>query len=450
MAKTSAKTAAPVERHLLERLVHAQPPEVEQLLFDPVTALPNLTLLLPEVRRVLGERRSLGLLTVNVAQLSKVEEVYGWQSFDQIVRGVAACLKQVKKRAFRSEDLLAELTVNGNVFVLLLSPPRTKATISSFDLAGVKRRATLTLERYLKKALPRGLRQQFDYFVGAAILKPNPLVRPERLVYRAVEELLAQTMTAQEQALRLKGRDLRTIVQQRRISTVFQPILDLQQRRVIGYEALSRGPRGPYHRPELLFRVAYETEQIRALDRLCRARAARGLRRIAADQLLFLNVEPMSVFDPALASEGALARRHTQVVFEITEREAIADFATFRQSCQLLRNSGFKLAVDDVGAAYAGLRLITEVAPDFIKIDMALTRDVHQSEVKRQLIRAVASFCAETHLPLIAEGVESREELQAVTELGVRLAQGHLFGQPAARPGAEHLNFPELLPASAG
>ena len=449
MAKTSAKAAAPVERQLLERLVHGQSPEVEQLLFDPVTALPNLTLLLPEVRRILGERRSLGLLTVNVAQLSKVEEVYGWQTFDQIVRGVATCLKQVKKRAFRAEDLLAELTVNGNVFVLLLSPPRTKSTISSLDLAGVKRRVTLKLEAYLKKVLPRGLRQQFDYFVDGAILKPNPLVRPERLVYRVIEQLLAQSMTAQDRALQLKGRDLRTIVKQRRISTVFQPIVDLQQRRVIGYEALSRGPRGPYHRPELLFRVAYETEQIRALDRLCRARAARGLQRIGADQLLFLNVEPTSVFDPALASEGPLARRHTQVVFEITEREAIADFATFRQSCQLLRSSGFKLAVDDVGAAYAGLRLITEVAPDFIKIDMALTRDVHHSQVKRQLIRAVASFCAETQLPLIAEGVESKEELAAVTGLGVHLVQGHLFGQPTARPGVERLAFPELAAPSA-
>jgi len=196
--------------------------------------------------------------------------------------------------------------------------------------------------------------------------------------------------------------------------------------------------------------VAYETEQIRVLDRLCRARAARGLQRLAADQLLFLNVEPMSVFDPALASEGPLARRHTQVVFEITEREAIADFATFRQSCQLLRNSGFRLAVDDVGAAYAGLRLITEVAPDFIKIDMALTRDVHHSQVKRQLIRAVASFCAETRLPLIAEGVESKEELATVTGLGVHLVQGHLFGRPTPRPGDERLGFPELAPPSAG
>ena len=445
-----AKTSAPVERHLLERLLQAPATEVKKLLFDPVTSLPNLTLLLPDVRRMLGEQRSLGLLTVNVAQLSRVEEVYGWQSFDQIVRGVATCLKDIKRSAFRSDDLLAELTVNGNVFILLLSPPRTKATISSEDLARLKRRVTLKLDAFLRKALPRQLRQQFDYFVGGAILKPNPSVRAERLLYRAIDELLAQTMTAQQRALQVKGRDLRAIVKQQRISTVFQPILDLRERHVIGYEALSRGPRGPYHLPELLFKVAYETEQIWTLDRLCRTRAARGLRRIAADQLLFLNVEPMSVFDPTLASEGALARHHTQVVFEITEREAIADFASFRQSCQLLKSAGFKLAVDDVGAAYAGLRLITEVAADFIKIDMSLTRDVHNSQVKRHLIRAVATFCDETNLPLIAEGVESSEELGAVTSLGVYLVQGHLFGQPAARPGAEQLTFPELASPAPG
>jgi EAL domain-containing protein (putative c-di-GMP-specific phosphodiesterase class I) len=193
----------------------------------------------------------------------------------------------------------------------------------------------------------------------------------------------------------------------------------------------------------MLFKIASETEQTASLDRLCRKRAARGLRRIAQDQLLFVNVETSSVFDPTLATDGPLADRNTQVVFEITERAAISDFATFRQSGQSLKRSGFKLAVDDVGAGYAGLRVITEVDADYIKLDMSLTRDVHKSQVKLQLIRAIAGFCVDAGVSLIVEGVESADELTALTSLGVHLMQGYLFSHPVERPGAEQIVFPE-------
>ena len=126
MTTPKVATRRPVERRLLQRLLQAPAPKVEELLFDPVTALPTLALLLPDIRAAVAKKRSLGLLTVSIAQFTKLEQVYGWENFDRIVRGVAACLKSVKGGAFRTADRLGELTVNGNVFILLLSSPRTK------------------------------------------------------------------------------------------------------------------------------------------------------------------------------------------------------------------------------------------------------------------------------------------------------------------------------------
>jgi EAL domain-containing protein (putative c-di-GMP-specific phosphodiesterase class I) len=115
----------------------------------------------------------------------------------------------------------------------------------------------------------------------------------------------------------------------------------------------------------------------------------------------------------------------------------------------LLKRSGFKVAVDDVGSAYAGLRVISEIAPDFIKLDMQLTRGAENDQVKRQLIAAVAKFCADVGMPLIVEGIETQEELQVVQALGIHLAQGFLFGPPVEVPGREQLALPEVaIPAT--
>lgn len=204
----------------------------------------------------------------------------------------------------------------------------------------------------------------------------------------------------------------------------------------IGYEALSRGPVGEFQAPDTLFRVAYETELVMQLERLCRKRALRGLKQVASDQLMFINVEPLSLFDPTLRA-AVPASRIRQVVFELTERTAISDFPTFRQATQLVKQAGFRLAIDDVGSAYSGLRVISEVEPDFIKLDMELTRGASSNRVKLDLIRAIARFCSDAAIPMIVEGVETTAELEAVQAVGVNLVQGFLFGRPASTPERE-------------
>jgi EAL domain-containing protein (putative c-di-GMP-specific phosphodiesterase class I) len=158
------------------------------------------------------------------------------------------------------------------------------------------------------------------------------------------------------------------------------------------------------------------------------------------EQMLFLNIEPDSIFDPHLrkskflrwvAKAGLDPRR---LVLEITEHTAIRDFESFRRTLDEVRALGFKLAMDDVGAGYAGLQAIAEMRPDYIKVDMTLVRDIHLDNIKRELIETIRRFTDSTGIILIAEGVECRAELESLTRAGVRCAQGYLFAKPDSPP----------------
>ncbi|HEY5491532.1 MAG TPA: EAL domain-containing protein [Gemmatimonadaceae bacterium] len=423
-----------LQRQLLKHLLrNSGGVDADELLFDQVTSLPGLPVLVRQVDEALKSRKSVGILTVNIARFSKLEDVYGWELFDDIVRGVAECLKDIKNESLRKEDALAELTLNGNVFILMLSPARTSRKFKFGDLLLIKSRIAERLDAHVAKTLHPDLVFRFNYFIGSAMMKKDPSVRLERLVYRTIDEALADATTEQEQLVRQRARKLRSIVAGRRIRTLFQPIVDLRAKRTIGYEALSRGPSGEFESPDVLFRVAYEADLVLKLDSVCRTNAVRSMGKLRADELLFVNMEPGSIFDPRLM-ESIPARQVRRVVFEITEHAAISDFQTFRQAAQFVKQSGFKLAMDDVGSAYSGLRIVSMIEPDFIKLDMELTREAKRNRVKMELLKAIAGFSNDAGIPMIVEGIETQEELDTVAQLGVHLVQGYLMGRPMAMP----------------
>lgn len=434
-----------LQRQLLKHLLrNSNGVNTDELLFDPVTALPGLPLFVRQVEDALASRKEVGILTINIARFSKLEDVYGWELFDDIVRGVAECLKEIKVESLRKEDALAELTLNGNVFILMLSPARTVRQFRFKDLLLIKARIAERLAAHVAKALHPDLVYRFSCFIGSAMMKKDPSVRLERLVHRTIDEALADATSEQEALVRQRARKLRAIVTDKRIRTLYQPIVDLRTNRPIGFEALSRGPVGEFETPDVLFRIAYESDLVLKLDAVCRGQAVRAMRRLHDHELLFINMEPSSIFDPRLMN-SIPAKRVGQVVFEITEHAAISDFQTFRQAAQLVKQRGFKLAMDDVGSAYSGLRIVSMIEPDFIKLDMELTREAHRNRVKMELLKAISGFCADASIPMVVEGIETHEELATVTELGVHLVQGYLVGRPSAEP--ERVNTYRSVPS---
>jgi EAL domain-containing protein (putative c-di-GMP-specific phosphodiesterase class I) len=223
------------------------------------------------------------------------------------------------------------------------------------------------------------------------------------------------------------------------LSTVFQPIVELRRRRVLGYEALSRGPAGSvYQMPLRLFEMAAEADLVFELDRKCRRRALVSAAALPAGAKLFVNVFPSAMYDPEFqgAALVALAESHgltpDRVVLEITEKSAIENYGVFVEALVELTRHGFSIAVDDVGAGYSGLEKIAHLNPRYLKFDRELVRNIDSSYIRREMTRALKAFADRIGSTIIAEGIEREGELQTLLELGIEYGQGYLLGRPAA------------------
>jgi len=207
---------------------------------------------------------------------------------------------------------------------------------------------------------------------------------------------------------------------------------------IMGYEALTRGPRNTtFEVPKNLFTLSEATRLSADLDSLCRQRALRGARGFDLDKKLFLNSLPEALRTPdeiERSLTGVLeevALRPHNLVLEITERSAIEDFESFNRGLERLRRSGFLVAIDDVGTGYSSLQAISEVPADFLKVDISLIKNIHQSLIKQDLVHSLLQVAARTRTRVIAEGIETPEEHQALRACGVRYGQGFFFARPA-------------------
>jgi len=215
----------------------------------------------------------------------------------------------------------------------------------------------------------------------------------------------------------------------------FQPIVDVSAHKIWGYEALVRGVagQGAY---EVLSKV---TEQNRyAFDQACRVKAIElaGSRIGGTDAKLSINFMPNAVYEPKACIRATLeAASRTQfdpkrLMFEFTENERISDADHVSNIVREYRRMGFTTALDDFGAGYAGLSLLARFQTDLIKLDMELLRGIEASQVKQAIVRGLVGIANELNITLLAEGIETEAELQAIKALGIRLFQGYYFARP--------------------
>jgi len=412
-------------------------PEVRELLFDPVTGLPTTPLLFPRIKMLMEERGEVSLLAVNIVRYSKIEEIYGWKVFDDVMREVAQSLDAITGTVLRDSDIIAELMISGNSFVVVLSPPRNTMCIESEACNAIVQKVEASVREQLAEALEPALYKKFGCYVGASTVRLDESMRLERLVHEALDEAMAASNSREEDDAAQRRRRLADIISTEAVHTLVHPVFDLETMTIIGYEALSRGPvDSEFERPDKLFRVAYDTDLVLRLERLCRKKALEAAAMLPEGRLLFMNVEPEAVGDPELReilSSTLLTQSHITtdtIVLEITERAAIIDFTAFRATLEYLRALGFKVAVDDAGAGYGSLQCLAEVHPEWLKIDMSLVRDCDSDEVRAGLIGSLVTFGQSVNVDIIAEGIETPEELAKIRELGVRYAQGFLFSRP--------------------
>ncbi len=211
----------------------------------------------------------------------------------------------------------------------------------------------------------------------------------------------------------------------------FQPIVSWNDRRVMGYEALLRTEEPTLARPDHFITCAERLGRLRTLSRAARAAAAARAAEAPDGTLIFVNIHPADVEDDDLYSPLApLSRIADRVVIEITERSSLDGVSDLRARVATLRRIGFRIAVDDLGAGYAGLTSLAHLEPEVVKIDMSLVRGVEAAPPKQRVIRSIARLCEDMGMLVIAEGIETVAERDAVIESGCHLLQGYLFARP--------------------
>jgi EAL domain-containing protein (putative c-di-GMP-specific phosphodiesterase class I)/GGDEF domain-containing protein len=223
------------------------------------------------------------------------------------------------------------------------------------------------------------------------------------------------------------------------VYSVFQPIVDVGAGSVWGYEVLSRGEIPPLESPAALFSVAASCSLDWEAEEACReaALASIGAMKDKGGARFFFNVSPSVFMDPRFidAFTPEVLRRAglspEMIVLEITEQSPVDDDRRFSETAARFRAAGIPLALDDLGAGFSGLRMLILSAPQYLKLDMTLVRDIQNDGYRRQLVRTLCDFAAQVDAKIVAEGVETLEELQCLVRLGVRYAQGYLFASPA-------------------
>jgi len=276
--------------------------------------------------------------------------------------------------------------------------------------------------------------QALDYGAYKYLLKPVSADRLEEVATKAVQMSQMARIRREAVAMLHSGPDAELQDSFRgamdTLWVAYQPIVRADGE-LYGYEALlrSREPRLPH--PGAVLDAAEKLNGLEELGRRVRDLAAKPITADPASGSLFVNLHPRDLEDEELISPySALAKIADRVVLEVTERASVGNINDLRKRVARLRETGYRIAVDDLGAGYAGLTSFALLEPQIVKVDMTLVRDIHELPVKQRLVRSITSLCREMGIEVVGEGVETVEERDILLELGCDLFQGYYLARP--------------------
>jgi EAL domain-containing protein (putative c-di-GMP-specific phosphodiesterase class I) len=284
--------------------------------------------------------------------------------------------------------------------------------------------------------------EALEYGAFQYLTKPVDAKRFEQAVEKAVQ--LHRMAVMKREALGLLGSSQALVGDRAGLETSFeraietlwmayQPIIRASNRTLFGYEALLRSAEPTLPRPGAILDAAERLERLALLGQAIRSSAAHPVAARTDTGHLFVNLHTRDLLDPTLTSpDSPLSKIAGRVVLEITERASLEEIKDIPSRVARLREMGFQIAIDDLGAGYAGLTSFALLEPEIVKLDMTLVRNVHKQSTKQKLIRSMTALCKDMGMMVVGEGVENIEERDALIELGCDLLQGYLFAKPAA------------------
>lgn len=231
-------------------------------------------------------------------------------------------------------------------------------------------------------------------------------------------------------------RQLSNILEEEKVTTQFQAVVSLKTGDIIGYEAFGRGPAGSLHQPMDLLNVASQHDKELELELLFKRKAMEKIQQLRKNLLLFVNIDSntlsnidfVSQLTSKLLSDYNISPN--SIIFEITEKTAIKDYSSLQSALKYCYSQGYRIAIDDAGSGYSGMKNILEISPQFLKIDIDLIRGIDKANFKQAIVNSFVNLATSTNIKLIAEGIETKEELETLINLGVYAGQGFFLQEP--------------------
>jgi diguanylate cyclase (GGDEF)-like protein len=420
----------------------------DMVIRDSLTRLYNHAYLQEYIEReVLRSRRyglSFGLILLDVDDFKKVNDNLGHPVGDKVVQAFADVISNETRRTdvairLRGEEIAARY--GGDEFAVVLpetdkkgtaaKAERLRATIESFEW-GNRRLPTVTcsigMASYPSDA---GDRPSLIAAADSALYAAKQGGKNRMIGYsHAMASAGAQHTREMEQESAWRAALDRSIAA-RDFEYAYQPIVGAKDHSIFGYEGLCRPKDATFTNPGELFHAAERAGRINELGRVLREICVEPIDDLPEPAFLFVNLHPLEITQE-LADETAtgLAKHARRIVLEITETAALKDFEHLRKLRTKLREQGFRIAVDDLGSGYSGLNSLALLEPEFVKLDMAMLRNIESKSRSARLIRHILEYANGEGIRVVAEGIETVEERDVVTDLGCHFLQGFFFARP--------------------
>jgi EAL domain-containing protein (putative c-di-GMP-specific phosphodiesterase class I) len=362
-----------------------------------------------------------------------------------------ASLLRVLSRFLERAGFHVEAAQNGHRATELLAKESFDAVVTDLSMPGLSgvdvlraaRATDLDVPVLLMTGAPdvSSAAEAVHYGACEYVVKPFAPERLEQLVRRAVG--LNRMAKAKREAMHALGieqveagdRAGLEVTLTRALDSMwmaYQPIVSAESGALYAYEALLRSDEPALPSPEAILSAAEKLGRLEDVGRAVRQKAPANMDSAPPPALLFVNVHATDLTDETLGADSSpLTAIASRVVLELTERAALPDANDVRCAVAALREKGFRFAIDDLGAGYAGLSTFATLEPEFVKLDMSLIRNVHTSEVRQKLVRSMTVLCRDMGIAVVAEGIELVEERDAIVDLGCELLQGYLYARPS-------------------
>ncbi|WP_088225676.1 bifunctional diguanylate cyclase/phosphodiesterase [Desulfosporosinus sp. FKB] len=406
---------------------------------------------LQKLYRLLKDNKTIWVVYLDIVNFHEVEFRYGYKICQEILTEIENEIYFTLKKQ-RSLFLFSHSeSRGGDDFVVYFIPGEN----THWEMSDLLEQWVLPMEERFNRRLSKLVKEKIRLRTGIARCVNVDSRSADYLLYAAVKEAFLLNKSEPDPQFFARREEITHLIEEpeKYLRTAFQPIIETRNGDIFGFEALTRIPGSIcFNNVSDLFPFAEKIGQLYPIETLCRRQAIKAYPNVLNDkEFLFLNINPQILLDPEFASGqtrkllSEMRITPANVVLEITERSAIDNYSTFRDALDHYRGQGYLIALDDLGAGYSSLQSVAELHPDFLKVDRSLISGVHADPTKWALLETFVTFSKRIGCSIIAEGVETDEEMRTVVQLGVDYVQGFFVAKPDFFRGSINPAVMEIL-----